>query len=112
MESTELAGIVEGLAAEKTRLLDRIAELKAAIQPIKPDCALGHQGRLEVLQYQEVQKTELAAVQTRLEHVNAALVLVSRGRYGHCEICGEKIPRERLKACPEASRCIACADPG
>ena len=40
--------------------------------------------------------------------VRDALERVKSGRYGICEVCGRRIDPERLKARPEATRCIDC----
>lgn len=45
----------------------------------------------------------LAEIERALEHVDA-------GTYGHCEVCGQEIPVERLEARPATSRCVAHAD--
>jgi len=42
---------------------------------------------------------ELAAARDRLDS----------GTYGVCECCGQAIPAERLRARPEARRCVRCA---
>jgi hypothetical protein len=34
---------------------------------------------------------------------------VASGRLGTCEVCGGAIPPERLRALPDATRCIRCA---
>jgi DnaK suppressor protein len=44
---------------------------------------------------------EMRAVQQALERLNA-------GTYGVCLECGEPIPRERLRAVPEATTCVRC----
>ncbi|MBB6448519.1 YteA family regulatory protein [Geomicrobium halophilum] len=46
----------------------------------------------------------------QLQQVNQALEAIDEGTYGRCEICGEKIPYERLEAVPETSRCVHHAD--
>ena len=102
--------IADLLHSEQTRLRDHIAELTDATRPIAPDCALGRLGRMEALQSQAVQKTELTAAQARLRLIEVALARLARGEYGWCEACGEQIPPERLKVCPEARRCTRCAD--
>ncbi len=43
-----------------------------------------------------------------LQRVNEALTRIEEGTYGICEICGEKIPEERLEALPYANLCILC----
>lgn len=49
----------------------------------------------------EHESAELAAL-------NAALGRIEAGTYGHCTDCGVEIPDARLRAAPEAPRCIAC----
>lgn len=44
---------------------------------------------------------ELAAAQQRL----------AAGTYGVCEVCDREIPAERLRARPEARRCVPCSGP-
>ncbi|MFD1214230.1 TraR/DksA family transcriptional regulator [Arthrobacter sp. GCM10027362] len=51
----------------------------------------------------------LASTQKELAEVLEALQRMERGTYGVCERCGNKIPRERLEARPEARFCITCA---
>jgi DnaK suppressor protein len=45
-----------------------------------------------------------------LEEINAAEARMARGRFGFCEACDEPIPFERLRAMPEARRCISCEE--
>ena len=45
-------------------------------------------------------------VQVRLGQVESALVRLRRGEYGICELTGEEIPIERLRANPLATRTI------
>lgn len=44
-----------------------------------------------------------------LEAVNAALLRLDKGEYGHCADCGIDIPFDRLKVEPWAARCVPCA---
>lgn len=43
-----------------------------------------------------------------LDAIEAALRKINTGRYGICESCGKKIPRERLKVMPQARYCVNC----
>lgn len=43
-----------------------------------------------------------------LNAVQAALVRVREGTYGHCIDCGQPIALARLQASPEAERCVGC----
>ena len=40
--------------------------------------------------------------------IQAALDRLESGEYGHCESCGRKIPKKRLKALPWATLCTDC----
>lgn len=45
----------------------------------------------------------------RLDAIDRALDAMVRGAFGICSDCGSRIERDRLRALPDASRCIACA---
>jgi RNA polymerase-binding transcription factor DksA len=45
----------------------------------------------------------------QLAAVVAALVRVTDGTYGVCEVCGRRIAAERLDAIPWAATCVSCA---
>lgn len=47
------------------------------------------------------------SVEGQLADVEHALARLDTGTYGTCEMCGKKIPEERLKARPAARFCIA-----
>ncbi|TMC08760.1 MAG: hypothetical protein E6J30_05255 [Chloroflexi bacterium] len=42
------------------------------------------------------------------EQVERALERVREGAYGLCEDCGHRIPTERLRYQPSATRCVEC----
>ncbi|MGE5818187.1 MAG: TraR/DksA family transcriptional regulator [Deltaproteobacteria bacterium] len=48
--------------------------------------------------------------QKTLHDIDLALDLLAVGKYGSCQICGEKIGSARLKALPTATLCIDCAE--
>ena len=43
---------------------------------------------------------------THLDEINDALDRIEQGTFGRCEVCGQEIPRERLKAVPYARYCL------
>jgi RNA polymerase-binding protein DksA len=47
-------------------------------------------------------------VKDLLKRVSEALDHIEDGTYGTCEVCGERIQEERLKALPYANLCIKC----
>lgn len=58
--------------------------------------------------YQEFNLELLERDQSTLREIDEALERIEAGTFGLCEICGEPIVRERLKAMPHARNCIAC----
>ncbi|MBL9037488.1 MAG: TraR/DksA C4-type zinc finger protein [Archangium sp.] len=49
-----------------------------------------------------------AAEQAELAEIDLALARIADGRYGQCESCGGPIGRGRLRALPDARRCLRC----
>lgn len=47
----------------------------------------------------------LENLETRLAEVNSALTKIEEGKYGVCDVCGEKIEEDRLEANPAAATC-------
>src|SRR5262245_12386743 len=45
-----------------------------------------------------------------LREIDAAKARLAAGRFGFCEACDEPIPVERLRALPEARRCVCCEE--
>lgn len=45
----------------------------------------------------------------KLESVRKTRQKIKEGTYGQCDHCGLQIPPERLKAMPNATKCITCA---
>jgi len=53
-----------------------------------------------------------AAALAAIEEIDKALGKIDLGTYGICERCEESIPRERLKAVPQAALCVRCKTGG
>jgi DnaK suppressor protein len=47
---------------------------------------------------------------SEIEQVKQAITRIDEGDYGVCEMCGEPIKKERLKALPFTRLCIKCAE--
>jgi RNA polymerase-binding transcription factor DksA len=55
---------------------------------------------------------ELSGAELReLREVDAVLQRLKKGTYGCCERCGAAIKRRRLRAIPEARKCLRCELP-
>ncbi|MBI4571920.1 MAG: TraR/DksA C4-type zinc finger protein [candidate division NC10 bacterium] len=50
------------------------------------------------------------ALMERLKVLARAEEKIREGTYGICEACGRAIPTARLRAVPEAVRCVSCAE--
>jgi|SRR3989344_3204739 len=48
-------------------------------------------------------------LESRLKSIRKTRQKIKEGTYGKCDNCGSEIPQERLKAMPEAFKCITCA---
>ena len=46
----------------------------------------------------------------KLQEIDMAMVKMSQGSYGVCEMCEEKISMHRLQAKPQARYCIICRE--
>ena len=44
-----------------------------------------------------------------LEQISAALQRLDSGEFGTCAGCGDEISEQRLRAFPQADRCVECA---
>ncbi len=53
-----------------------------------------------------------AQARLAVEEIDVALAKIGHGTYGICERCGTPIPRQRLKALPQARLCVGCKSGG
>lgn len=56
--------------------------------------------------------TDVAAhsgLQRELEQIRRARAALAAGTYGTCEVCGDPVGAERLRARPASTRCVRCA---
>ncbi|HEX6968214.1 MAG TPA: TraR/DksA C4-type zinc finger protein [Micromonosporaceae bacterium] len=75
----------------------RLAELNAASDDTEWATAEGH-----------TRSALLASTRQSLTDITEALRRMDEGRYGVCEKCGDRIPRERLEILPQARTCVPC----
>ena len=57
----------------------------------------------------DVTDARLGSLRAIRLQVRKALAAIKIGTYGKCEDCGKDISKERLKAYPEATKCIECS---
>lgn len=46
----------------------------------------------------------------RLKQIDAALLRITANKYGKCISCKKEIPQDRLRAIPQALKCIECQE--
>lgn len=90
----------------------RLADLEARLSNIKRDVTQAHSGD-SAEQAQERENDEVVdaignETALSISIIQAALGRIENGTYGACDQCGESITQERLKAIPEATRCLNC----
>ena len=101
----------EGLREE---LESRLVQLQARLSNIKADVTKSHSGD-SAEQAQERENDEVVdaignETALSIKIIQAALGRIEAGTYGQCESCGEAISEGRLKAIPEATQCLNCAE--
>lgn len=62
----------------------------------------------QVMSDREVNDRLVQLLSENREQVERALHRLAEGKYGECEDCGNRIPTERLRFRPEATRCVDC----
>lgn len=61
-----------------------------------------------VVYEREQEETMRQVLQREAAQIEDARKRMAEGAYGICEDCGKPIPEARLKAMPEATRCVEC----
>jgi RNA polymerase-binding transcription factor DksA len=98
--------IAKALKARLSELTGRIAEIDSERRkPLSADLEeqaidLENQDALEGIENSEIQE---------IQQIEEALKRIAEGTYGVCTRCGADIDPKRLKALPNATRCISCA---
>lgn len=52
----------------------------------------------------------IQSLEAKLNSIEHALEVATKGGYGTCEMCGQPIPTERLEIVPETTLCVSCAN--
>ena len=102
------------LLEQRAALLAQIASLRGGTVG-RAEASAEHFGRPEDSRAQVTTERDLefaldARETAELVAVDAALKRIEAGVYGQCADCGVDVPAARLRAAPEATRCIDCQD--
>jgi DnaK suppressor protein len=108
----ELADVRAGLENEVTRLRSEIEEAQADIDELLLDSGDGSgddQADAGTKTFEREHEISIANnSREMLLQAEHALGRIDDGSYGVCERCGSPIGKERLKAFPRATLCLAC----
>lgn len=97
--------------AEMADLKQEIPRLKALLKPVAPDNAIGRISRMDNIVNQSVVEAQHSKAKVRLVRLQEAMKRVDDDEdFGLCIDCGDPIPMARLKAMPETSHCVECAE--
>lgn len=119
MTKDELQKLDKDLEQEEASLIDQLNRIANKNPLIKGDFetrvpSYGDEDDENAQEVTDLDKN-LALVQeleTKLNSVRKTRQKIKEGTYGKCENCGSDITPERLKAMPEANKCITCAYAG
>lgn len=98
------------LVNKREEMLGRLSAITRDLghqsQPLDPD----FEEQAVERQNEEVLDALDAAARKELAQIERALERMERGEYAVCVLCGEAIPRARLRAVPYTDRCVDCAE--
>ena len=98
--------IAKALKSRLSELTGRVAEIDSELrEPLPADSEeratyLENQDAFEGIGKSEIQE---------IRQIGEALRRIAEGTYGVCAQCGADIDPKRLRALPDATRCISCA---
>lgn len=99
---SHLLEMLEELDDRLTRITDDVKHTHIPLEKDSAELATQSENN-EVLDYLG------NAARMERERVSEAIARIDKGEYGICELCGEPIKVERLKAVPYTSMCVKCA---
>ena len=108
----ELAEVRAELDAQALALRAEIDRAEAASEKLKRDQSSegsGDEADAGTKTFEREHEMSLANnSRDLLSQVERALARIDDGSYGHCERCGNAIPKPRLQAFPRATLCVSC----
>jgi RNA polymerase-binding transcription factor DksA len=94
-------GQYERLLQIRDHIIDEEQQLEMQGQEIQPDPVMDEGAESATNTFtRDMSLGRVSGYQELLDEVNAALARIEDGSYGICEVTGDKIPTERLKAVP------------
>ena len=104
----------ERLLAQRTELLAQIAQQRGGArgraEVAEEHFAHSEDSPAQVASQRDVEFALNERETAELGQIADALVRLELGTYGTCTECGTQVAAERLRATPQAARCIACQE--
>lgn len=115
---TELKKVRKTLIEKKADILEELIKLKGETLNKSSKEASGdlsgytfHMADMATDLYNREFSLELAEGEREMLYaLDEAIKRVDEGTYGRCDMCGERITRQRLKVMPQAKYCIKCQE--
>lgn len=95
------------LVAERSQLLDKLAELGLSSDGGPSSSVVLDSGQVRTWRGERRSTDE--ELRAGIQQVDHALMSLDSGKYGICEMCGDEIAPDRLEARPASPLCIDCA---
>ncbi|MFH1665273.1 MAG: TraR/DksA family transcriptional regulator [Candidatus Omnitrophota bacterium] len=114
----DLKSIRAELVKKKAQIIEEIINLKGGVNHQSFKDASGdlsgysfHMADMATDLYDRQFSLELAeGERERLFDLDDAIKRIDNNKYGRCDMCGDAIPKQRLKAMPQAEFCIKCQE--
>ncbi|MBF0216509.1 MAG: TraR/DksA C4-type zinc finger protein [Candidatus Omnitrophica bacterium] len=115
--SPELMKVRDSLVEERAGILEELKRIKKDASKSQKDASGDlsgysfHMADMATDMYDREFILGLAEGERQLLYsLDEAIKKIDEGLYGGCEMCGEKISRQRLEAMPQAHYCIKCQE--
>jgi DnaK suppressor protein len=112
MEPELTAARLTELSTDLVHLQESLEELLAATEleakPVKLKDNSSRLSRMDEMHNQSILRANRNLTSNRLNLIARAFERLDQGTYGLCSNCDEAIAFPRLKAYPEANKCLAC----
>lgn len=102
--------IRERLMARRAELAQRLERINQDVRHVSKPLETDFEEQVVERENDEVLDALSKTLRAELARIESALGRLDSGNYGICEVCSRKIPRARLEAVPNASRCVACEE--
>lgn len=109
MTDNEKQQLLTKLKREKTKLENKIEELRELTKPIAPDCSIGRVSRMDAINNKSINEAALRKANEKMKTLRFALEDIQKPDFGNCRQCGQEIQFGRLMVMPGSSLCVRCA---